>query len=125
MKKKFTVKNYIPDTILCILLISLILLFSVLFFTKRDTDYARITLDGEEFALLPLSQDISDFHVGNLHIRVQNGRAFIYESDCPDKVCMGMSGVDKNGGGAVCIPNRVVLEPYGISDKSELDSVVG
>ena len=54
---------------------------------------------------------------------IEKGKAYIADSDCPDKVCTKMHGVDQNGGGAVCLPNRVVLEPAKHSDG--IDYIIG
>ncbi len=125
MGKKFTVRQYIGDGIICISLVLVILIASALVLgtDKGSNEYVKILHDGNQVAVLALSEDVSDFKVGNVHVAVTDGRAYIKKSDCPDKVCMGMHGVSENGGGAVCIPNKVVLEPQ--KKSGNIDVVAG
>ena len=124
MGKKFTVRHYIGDGIVCIVLVLIVLLASALALGDAGKNqYVRILQDGDEVAVLPLSEDIPDYAVDNVHIAISSGRAYIKNSDCPDKVCMGMNGVSENGGGAVCSPNKVVLEPF--VQNGDIDTVAG
>lgn len=113
MEKRFTLRHYIGDAVLCVLLICVSV--AVVFFARSramgENSRVRILCGEEKIAELELSEDITGYAVGNVIIEISGGRAYIIGSDCPDKVCMSMYGVDKNGGGAVCIPNKVVLEP--------------
>lgn len=107
---------YFGDAVICVILAALLLLSAILIprlSASGGSDSVRVLLDGKELAVLPLSRDVQCFSAGTVLIRIEGGRAYIYESDCPDGICKRMSGVDKDGGGAVCVPNRVVLEPYG------------
>ncbi len=130
MKNTLTRKQVVGDAVICVLLLLLAVLFAVLpmLFAKQNTT-VRVTLDGKEVMRLPLSQNLSDYSPdGHVHIRIENGRAFISDSDCPDKICLGMHGVDASGGSAVCIPNRVAIEAAGnVSQKKDNapDAVAG
>ncbi len=107
---------YFGDAVICVLLAALLLLSSLLIprlSASGGSDSVRVLLDGEELAVLPLSKDVQCFIAGTVCIRIVGGRAYIFESNCPDGFCKRMPGVDGDGGGAVCVPNRVVLEPYG------------
>lgn len=125
MEKKFTLRHYLGDAVLCVLLICLSL--AAVFFVRSsamgENSRVRILCSGEKIAELTLDKDITGYAVGNVIIEISGGRAYIIGSDCPDKVCMSMHGVDKNGGGAVCIPNRVVLEPC--TSDSNVDITAG
>ena len=122
MKRCFTLRHYIGDAVLCGVLAALLIFGCTVLAGNGNNKKVRILQDGEVVAVLDLSRDCS-FDVGGVSIEIRDGKAVICDSDCPDKVCTKMSGVDKNGGGAVCIPNRVVLEP--LSDSSGTDAVAG
>ena len=110
---------YFGDEVICVLLAALLVLSALLiprFSASKKIDSVRILLDGEELAVLPLSKDEQCFIADTVCVRVEDGRAYIFESNCPDGICKRMHGVDSKGGGAVCVPNRVVLEPFGESD---------
>ncbi len=125
--RKFTKKVYALDAVVCIFLVLLLfavaLAFTGLSSTGGKNEYVRILLDTKEIYLLPLSKNCEEITVGGVKITVEDGRAYIADSDCPDKVCTRMHGVDKNGGGAVCLPNRVVLEPTEYS--GGIDYIIG
>ena len=107
----------------CVILVLLLIFGFIVFSASNDSNgQVRILRDGEEFAVYSLSDNVS-LCVDGVCIKIENEIAVIEDSDCPDKVCTGMHGVDKNGGGAVCIPNRIVLEPY--SQKSDSLIVAG
>ncbi len=124
MERKFSLRHYIGDALVCgvIIYVALAVSFAAAGAKKNENTCVRILCGEEKIAELPLGTDITGFAVGNVIIEISGGRAYIRESDCPDKVCMSMHGVDKNGGGAVCIPNRVILEPC---KNGDVDIVVG
>ncbi len=123
MNVKFTLRHYIGDVLVCaVLVISLMVICAIFFDGDSENKKVRVLQDGKEIAVYYLS-DSSSLYVDGVHIKVCDGRAFIAESDCADKICMGMPGVDKSGGGSVCIPNRIVIEP--IEDNNSTDAVAG
>lgn len=120
MSGKFCLRHYVGDGVVCLILVFLLIFgFILSSVSKDDTQQVRILRDGEEIAVYKLS-DSASLYVDGVHIRLRDGKAVIESSDCPDKVCTEMRGVDKNGGGAVCIPNKIVLEPY----SKKIDSVI-
>lgn len=125
--RKFTKKVYAFDAVACIFLVLLLFAASVIYVAVSKADgenkYVRILLDTQEISVLPLSKDSEEIAVGGVIIKIEKGKAYIADSDCPDKVCTKMHGVDQNGGGAVCLPNRVVLEPAKHSDG--IDYIIG
>lgn len=49
---------------------------------------------------------------GNLGVtvlRIQNGSAWIIHSPCPQKLCMHMGKISRDGESLVCLPNKVML----------------
>lgn len=75
--------------------------------------YARIQMDGEEIARLPLSED-TEYSVGtqdgdyNLVI-VSDGKVSVTSANCPDKVCVRTGRIDSVGDSIVCLPHRLVI----------------
>ena len=109
---KFSLKHYIGDAVLCVLLTVFIICISIFVMTDKSgtNKQVRILHNGSEIAVYDLSKNRA-FEIQGVHIRIKNGKAVIVSSDCPDKICTEMPGVDKDGGSAVCIPNKIVLEP--------------
>lgn len=53
---------------------------------------------------------------------IQNGKAFMEEADCPDKLCVNQKAVSKNHESIICLPNKVIVE-VDSSENSEFDAV--
>lgn len=123
--KRFCLKHYIGDGVVSVVLALILVCVSVLYaMGEKDNTKVRILHNGSEIATVDLSSDDTIF-IDGVQISVSGGRAYIKSSDCPDKICMNMHGVDKNGGGAVCIPNRIVLEPISNNIASLSDAIAG
>lgn len=60
--------------------------------------------------------------LGNITLRIRDGRARITDSPCPNKICIGMGSVGKEGGLLVCVPNKVVVR-VGSGTAEGLDAV--
>lgn len=83
----------------------------------------RITVNGEEYGIYPLSKD-REIAIGDTNIcRIQKGVVHMTEASCPDHLCIKQKAIDKNGGTIVCLPNRVVLEITKTGESSEPDAV--
>lgn len=59
--------------------------------------------------------------LGKTVVQVQNGKARIVSSPCPDKICVRMGWVKMPGQSAICIPNQVLLRINSKNDK--VDSI--
>ena len=47
--------------------------------------------------------------VGGLTLRISEGRAWVTESACPNKICMRMGKISHPGQLIVCVPNRLII----------------
>lgn len=120
----FNKRLLIGDAVIVSVLLCLSALSVLVFWQSDNSDAVKVSLEGEVVAVLPLDKDtVFSPDGGHTVVAVKNGRAYIESSDCPDGVCMEMSGVSNSGGSAVCLPNRVSISSA--SNKSALDGVVG
>ena len=105
--------------IVSILLFCAILIVGTWIYTRKNKNkppYVRITRDGQvllekdlrEFPE-PMEYRIDGDH-GHMVIYISSEKVYVKESDCPDKICMHKGDLSKPGDGAVCLPNRVVVE---------------
>lgn len=75
--------------------------------------YARIVVDGEEIARLPLSEN-REYTVQlengeyNLVI-VSDGKVSVTSASCPDGVCVRTGRIDSVGDSIICLPHRLVI----------------
>jgi len=58
--------------------------------------------------------------LGPSTIAVENGKVWMAESACRDRVCVGMGRIELTGQSIVCLPNRVVIR---IADGGKSGSV--
>lgn len=99
--------------LLCILLaVGLLSTLLVLGLTKDRGAVAVVTVDGEEYARLPLDEDTRLVIVGkdggtNVLV-ISDGKVRIEEASCPDKVCV-RTGHATEVRSIVCLPHRVTV----------------
>lgn len=75
-------------------------------------DFALITVDGEEYAELPLSDDAELDIVspcGINHLVIQSGEVYVSHADCPNQVCVNTGKISEEGELIVCLPHKVVI----------------
>ncbi|MBE6535606.1 MAG: NusG domain II-containing protein [Ruminococcaceae bacterium] len=95
----------------CILVFSLVAFFTLWLVLTPHGDVAVVSVDGEEYARLPLREDtellVSTEYGENLVV-VRDGAVYISEADCPDKVCVktGKANAMKS---VVCAPHRLTV----------------
>ena len=118
-------KKYLRDLIIvgALLLAALLALLLVRHRqeAKTGTDAVAVvrTDDGEE--VYPLKKDgVFSLNGGTNTLVIENGEAWVSEADCPDKICMGMGKISKNGEFIACLPNRVIIVVEG-GEESPVD----
>ncbi|MBP5416998.1 MAG: NusG domain II-containing protein [Clostridiales bacterium] len=83
---------------------------------KDDARYVRITQDGKvllEMDLREFSEPMEyriDSDRGHMIIYLSSEKVYIKESSCADKICEKEGELTSPGDGAVCLPNRVVVQ---------------
>lgn len=72
--------------------------------------------DGRIVFTAPLREDrtvaLAGPH-GETVVAIRNGRACIVDASCPNKVCMGMGEVSRQGELIACVPNALLLHIEG------------
>ncbi len=53
---------------------------------------------------------------------IEDGKAYIKEADCPDKLCVKQRAISRQGESLICLPHRLVVAVEG-EEKSEIDAV--
>lgn len=109
--KEQSKKAYKRDLLLVgILLLAAILLF---FYVRSGQDVgavAVVTVDGEEVGRYPLKKSGTfSLNGGSNILVIEDGMAWVSEASCPDKVCMGMGKISRNGEFIACLPNRLIV----------------
>ncbi len=55
---------------------------------------------------------------------IQEGKAYMEEADCPDKLCVRQKPVKKNGESIICLPHKLVIRVIG-GETGEADVMIG
>ena len=118
-------KKYIRDLILvgALLIAALLVLLVIRNRQERKTGTDAVvtvrTSDGDE--VYPLNKDgVFSLNGGTNNLVIENGEAWVSEANCPDKVCMGMGKISKNGEFIACLPNQVIIVVEG-GEESPVD----
>lgn len=86
--------------------------------TGKNADKVKVMSDGEVIGEYALDKDRTVDINGTNVLVIKDGKAFMQEADCPDKLCIKQGTIDANGGSIICLPNKVVIE-----SKSGADAV--
>ncbi len=118
-KRRFRFCSGDVFVILSVLLFCAILIGGTRIYSRKNQNkppYVRITQDGQVL----LEKDLRDFSEpaeyridsdhGHMVIFISSEKVYVKESDCPDKICMRQGDLTSPGDGAVCLPNRVIIE---------------
>lgn len=122
-----------------LVIIAMILIFCVVFwlgiflqgkYSEKKERYVRITQDGNLVLEIKLSliREPVDYLIygkdGNIVVHLSSDEVYIKESPCEDQICVKTGVLKKVGDGAVCLPNRVVVQIIGgEEDAGEVDAV--
>ena len=115
----------------CILLVCIALAIVPHLSKKAASVSVKVTVDGKMYAVYPLETDTT-VEIGQTGVRfvIENGKAYIAASDCPDKLCMRAGSLSEadTGKSLVCLPNRVavtLISGNNDLEQSEVDGIVG
>ena len=103
-----------------ILLIAAVIFIIMRIMTGNGGAKVKVTVDGKEYGIYQLSKD-ADYQIDGCDgltdtLRIKDGKAYMLEADCPDKLCIKMGKISKEGEIVVCLPARIVVE---IIDKGD------
>ena len=94
---------------------------------KTEGSYAVVKIDGVETARYSLLEDtevlITAGDTGEFQnlLVIENGKAYVKEANCADKICVNTRAASYSGETIVCLPHKVVIEIVASSDESGID----
>ncbi len=101
----------------------IILLWSVVSLTKKEGAYVIVRVNGEQVAKYYLNEDGEyELNGGTNVLKIEQGKAYLIEADCPDHLCVKQGKVDKSGETITCLPNRLTVTVYGADSDVDLVS---
>ena len=112
-------KKLFGDLILIAALLAVgVLVFFIIELTKSAGDTVNVTVNGELVAEYSLSDDGEYSINGGTNILIiSDGKAYLKEASCPDKLCVNQGKISMSGERIVCLPNKVMIEILGEGDE--------
>ena len=114
------------DLVLVALLLVLSVIMMCLTLTGGSTGaVARICVDGQEVAQLPLDIDVTyeiPGGMGNV-VEISGGQVRMLRADCPDASCVAQGFISRTGQCIVCLPARVTVTVVSARNSDGLDAV--
>ena len=111
-------KKIIYDTVLVLVLAVIgISAFLITESLREEGAYAVVTVNGEWAGEYPLDKDGEYPLSGGTNLLViQDGKAFVKDATCPDKLCINQGKIDKSGQTITCLPNKVYIKLVGSNE---------
>ena len=111
-----------------IILIASILVIAIAFFlivelTKEEGAGVVVKVDGIEVAEYSLSKSGTYPLNGGTNILViEDGRAYLSDANCPDKLCVHQGKISRTGEVITCLPNKLTVTVFGAEESVDLIS---
>ena len=97
-------------------------------FTQEEGGLVALIQNGVEVERFSLSEDQEyriELEDGSYNLlRIQSGKVYMKEADCPDQICVNHRPIQNIGETIVCLPNEIVLKVMEHSSKPEIDMVI-
>lgn len=62
--------------------------------------------------------------IGQTVVKVENGKAWVMDSCCPNKTCLATSAISKVGEWIACLPNKIILRVEGdVCERDDFDVI--
>lgn len=130
MSKKETNKflnNKIEKVLWIIILGVAVALFLFLKFSANDGEQVIVKVDKKEIARYDLNTDreviIDGKDGGKNTLVIKDGKVYIKDATCPDKLCEHQGKIHMVGQSLICLPNRVVIEITDDKKDEEFDGI--
>ena len=95
--------------------------FLVIELTKDEGAYVVVRVDGVEVGQYPLDLDGEySLNGGTNILHIKDGKAYLVDAKCPDKLCVNQGSIDKGGETITCLPNKLTITVYGAEADVEL-----
>ena len=103
-------KKRIADASVIVFFLSISLLLFLFLGKRKEGNEVRVMVEGKEIGVYSLSQD-GEYHLngGSNILIIENGKAYMADADCPDKLCVRQGKIHRNGETITCLPNKLTI----------------
>ncbi len=121
-------KNNIRRNDIFLILVLLLLSgvgFTILLFSRHAGENVEVFVDGKivySYSLSDTVNEVINTEWGENHLVIEEGKVFILEADCPDKLCVRQKEIDKTGESIVCLPHKLVVSVTD-GEEREIDAI--
>lgn len=124
-RQKNIFSKYKKEIIMTVSLLLIAIISLLIINVTRDKgETVEVYISDKLVANIPLSEDGEyPFLDGDVILVIEDKRAYIKHSDCPDKVCVKTGEVYRTGERIVCLPNKLTVIIRGESTGNEPDIV--
>ena len=100
-----------------------IALFLIVELTKEEGAGVTVKVDGVKIAEYSLSANGTYPLNGGTNILViENGKAYVTDANCPDKLCVHQGKISMTGETITCLPNKLTVTVFGTEQSVDLVS---
>ena len=100
-----------------------IALFLIVELTKEEGAGVTVKVDGVKVAEYSLTADGTYPLNGGTNILViENGKAYLTDANCPDKLCVHQGKISMTGETITCLPNKLTVTVFGTEQSVDLVS---
>jgi len=98
-------------------------------FTKQEGSMVLVKIDGEVTQSYSLYKNRTvEIITGDKNellntLIIEDGKAYMADADCPDKICKEHKPISYSGETIVCLPHRIVIEITAENSLPDLDAV--
>ena len=105
------------------ILVIAIALFLIVELTKEEGAGVTVKVDGVKVAEYSLTANGTYPLNGGTNILViEDGRAYLSDANCPDKLCVHQGKISRTGETITCLPNKLTVTVFGAEESVDLIS---
>ena len=105
------------------ILVIAIALFLIVELTKEEGAGVTVKVDGVKVAEYSLTANGTYPLNGGTNILViEDGRAYLSDANCPDKLCVHQGKISRTGETITCLPNKLTVTVFGAEESVDLVS---
>lgn len=116
-------KRRLADVLVIVFFLVVSLLLFLLIGKRKEGSEVRVMVEGKEIGVYSLSRD-GEFSLngGTNTLIIKDGKAYMADADCPDKLCVRQGKIHRNGETITCLPNKLTITV--IDEEGEVELVL-
>ena len=116
-------KRRLADALVIVFFLFVSLLLFLFIGKRQEGSKERVMVEGKEIGVYSLSRD-SEYSLngGTNTLIIKDGKAYMADADCPDKLGVRQGKIHRNGETITCLPNKLTVTV--IDEEGEVDLVL-